>query len=51
MQQGARRQLRRRMRGRTEMDRDKASKQTEADEQMMIDDRRRDTRERVPALS
>ncbi len=33
------------------MDRDKASKQTEADEQMMIDDRQRDTREKVPALS
>jgi len=39
------------MRGRTEMDRDMAGKQTEAYEQMMIDDRQGDTRESGPALS
>lgn len=48
--QGARRRLWQRLRGMTVMKRDNASKQTEADEQMMIDDRHREIRERETAL-
>lgn len=50
MQEGARRQVEQRMGGRMEMNRDKASKQTGADENIMIDDGQQDRRERKPAL-
>lgn len=36
-----------RMRGRMEMNRDKASKQTEADEHIMMDDRQQDRKENI----
>ncbi len=53
VQQGGRRRLWQKMRSKAEMNGDKASKQTEADEQMMTDDRQQDTRgrERETALS